>query len=146
MHARTADAGVISTWTWLLAIDVTIRCARVNQRFRRVHPLHRWSIQSRGVGGREGNGESRETDGAVAESASTVRERKRHYRQTCGALTRTRIPMHKSMMAGGMISRRESACLFEICAIKWCFYRGAVWHAILDWWGRTLWRGTRKWL
>jgi len=69
MHARTADAGVISTWTWL-AIDVTIRCARVNQPFSTCAPSPSMIDTIEGT-----EGESRQADGAVAESVSTRAEK-----------------------------------------------------------------------
>jgi len=82
MHARTADAGVISTRTWL-AIDVTIRYARVNQPFSTYTLSSMIDTIERMERERE---RTDEADGAVAESAeSTIRERKRHlHRQTCG--------------------------------------------------------------
>lgn len=80
-------------------------------------------------GGRRG----RMADGA--ESVSTVQERKRHHRQTCGCTRADAyIGAYKSLMGrrNDIETELESVCLLEICAVKWCFHRKTTWRAILD--------------
>ena len=90
MHARTADAGVISTRTWL-AIDVTIRYARVNQPFSTytlssmIDTIERMERENRRSGwgcGRIGRIDYTRAEKAPAPANVRMHSRERAYRYT----------------------------------------------------------------